>query len=150
MSMSPEDRLVGLLSRWLARHIGNAGLRAGMDAAGRAGLSPEQEEAVDELVAELERAGPAERGDVGDGVVARRSRRWPSASLDGCSPGSSARSGRSSRWRLGRLRVESSIEAAAGDSVAIDGRLPHRRRRRWDDAAFDAPSTCGRLARATI
>ena len=64
MSMSPEDRLVGLLSRWLARHIGNAGLRAGIDAAGRAGLSPEQEEAVDELVAELERAGPAERGDV--------------------------------------------------------------------------------------
>jgi hypothetical protein len=64
MSMSPEDRLVGLLSRWLARHIGNAELRAEIEAAGRDGLSTEQDEALDELVAELERAGPTERGDV--------------------------------------------------------------------------------------
>jgi hypothetical protein len=62
--MSPEDRLVGLLSRWLARHIGNAQLRAETEAAGREGLSPEQAEAVDELLAELERAGPDARGDL--------------------------------------------------------------------------------------
>jgi len=62
--MSPEDRLVGLLSRWLARHIGNAELREEIEAAGRDGLSTEQGEALDELVAELERAGPAGRGDV--------------------------------------------------------------------------------------
>jgi hypothetical protein len=62
--MSPEDRLVGLLSRWLARHVGNADLRAEIDAAGRDGLSPEQSEAVDELLAELERAGPNGRGDL--------------------------------------------------------------------------------------
>jgi hypothetical protein len=62
--MSPEDRLVSLLSHWLARHIGNAELQAEIEAAGRAGLSPEQEEALDELVAELERAGPTQRGEV--------------------------------------------------------------------------------------
>ena len=62
--MSPEDRLVSLLSHWLARHIGNVELRAEIEAAGRKGLSPEQEDAVDELVAELARAGPSERGDV--------------------------------------------------------------------------------------
>ncbi|HZO62000.1 MAG TPA: hypothetical protein VFB35_03380 [Gaiellaceae bacterium] len=64
MSTSPEDRIVGLLSRWLARHLDNAQLRAGVAAAGRHGLSPGQAEAVEELVAELERAGPTERGDV--------------------------------------------------------------------------------------
>jgi hypothetical protein len=64
MSMSPEDRLVGLLSRWLARHIGNAELRAEIQAAGRDGLSAEQAAAVDELAAELDRAGPTGRGDV--------------------------------------------------------------------------------------
>jgi hypothetical protein len=62
--MSPEDRLVGLLSRWLARHIGNARLQAEIEAAGREGLSPEQSEAVDELLAELGRAGPNARGDL--------------------------------------------------------------------------------------
>ena len=64
MSMSPEDRLVGLLSRWLARHVGNDELRAEIDAAGREGLSPQQSEAVDELLAGLERAGPNGRGDL--------------------------------------------------------------------------------------
>ena len=60
--MSPEDQIVGLLSRWLARHIDNADLRAGMEAAGREGLSPEQDEALDELEEELERTGPTGRG----------------------------------------------------------------------------------------
>ncbi|HEY7603923.1 MAG TPA: hypothetical protein VH760_06640 [Gaiellaceae bacterium] len=62
--MSPEDRLVGILSRWLARHVGNDQLRAEIEAAGRAGLSPGQLEAVDELLAELDRAGPSGRGDL--------------------------------------------------------------------------------------
>ncbi|HEY7693011.1 MAG TPA: hypothetical protein VH816_11780 [Gaiellaceae bacterium] len=64
MSTSPEDRIVGLLSRWLARHLDNTELREGIAAAGRHGLSPDQADAVDELVAELGRAGPTERGDV--------------------------------------------------------------------------------------
>ena len=63
-SMSPEDRLVSLLSHWLARHIGNDDLRAQVEAAGRDGLSSEQSEAVDELLAELERTGPNGRGDL--------------------------------------------------------------------------------------
>jgi hypothetical protein len=62
--MSPEDRLVSLLSHWLARHVGNVELRAEIEAAGRGGLSPEQSEAVDELLAELERAGSNGRGDL--------------------------------------------------------------------------------------
>jgi hypothetical protein len=64
MSTSPEDRIVGLLSRWLARHLDNTELREGIAAAGRAGLSEEQAGAVDELVSELHRAGPTERGGV--------------------------------------------------------------------------------------
>ena len=62
--MSPEDRLVGLLSRWLARHIVNAELHSEIETAGREGLSPEQAEALDELLAELERTGPNGRGDL--------------------------------------------------------------------------------------
>ncbi len=62
--MSPEDRLVSLLSHWLARHIGNDELRAQIEAAGQDGLSAEQSEALDELVAELERVGPHGRGDL--------------------------------------------------------------------------------------
>ena len=63
-SMSPEDQIVGLLSRWLARHIDNGELRAGLDAAGREGLSAEQDEALDELVEELKRTGATGRGDL--------------------------------------------------------------------------------------
>jgi hypothetical protein len=62
--MSPEDQLVSLLSHWLARHIGNDELRAGLRAAGRNGLSADQSEALDELVAELDRIGSKSRGDV--------------------------------------------------------------------------------------
>jgi hypothetical protein len=64
MSTSPEDRIVGLLSRWLARHLDNTELREGIAAAGREGLSEEQAVAVGELVAELDRAGPTDRGGV--------------------------------------------------------------------------------------
>jgi hypothetical protein len=63
MSTSP-DAIVFLLSRWLARHLDNAALRQELQTAGRAGLSAEQVEAVEELVAELEHVGPNERGSV--------------------------------------------------------------------------------------
>jgi hypothetical protein len=62
--MSPEDKPVGLLSRWLARHADNAQLRAGIAEAGREGLSAGQSEALDELLAALERAGPSRHGDL--------------------------------------------------------------------------------------
>ena len=62
--MSPEDRIVTLLSRWLARHLDNVRLHEEIVAAGRDGLSADQEEAVDELLGELARAQPKERGDV--------------------------------------------------------------------------------------
>jgi hypothetical protein len=62
MSMSPEDELVGLLSRWLARHLDNEQLREGIAGAGREGLSVEQSAAVNELVDALERAGATGRG----------------------------------------------------------------------------------------
>jgi hypothetical protein len=61
MSTNPEDRIVALLSRWLARHLDNTRLRAELEAAGRDGLSAEQRELVDELAAELGRAAPDER-----------------------------------------------------------------------------------------
>ena len=64
MSMSPEDQIVSLLSHWLARHIGDAQLRAGLAQAGRDGLSEEQLQALDELDAELERTGYTGRGDL--------------------------------------------------------------------------------------
>lgn len=64
MSMSPEDRLVNLLSRWLARHVGNAELLAAVDAIDRTPLSPVQAEAVDWLLDALRRAAPGERGQL--------------------------------------------------------------------------------------
>jgi hypothetical protein len=62
MSMSPEDRIVGLLSRWLARHLDNDELRAGIEETGRQGLSAGQSAALDELIAGLDRAGRTGRG----------------------------------------------------------------------------------------
>ena len=62
--MSPEDRLVTLLSSWLARHLDNIELETGIEAAGREGLSPAQAEALDELLAELAGAGRTERGEL--------------------------------------------------------------------------------------
>ena len=68
MSMSPEtrtdDRLITLISRWLARHIGNAELERGLAESDRASLAPGQVEAVDELAEKLERAAPGERGEL--------------------------------------------------------------------------------------
>jgi hypothetical protein len=62
--MSPEDQIVGLLSRWLARHIDNTELGSGLAAAGRDGLSEDQTTALDELKEELVRTGPTGRGDL--------------------------------------------------------------------------------------
>ena len=59
MSTSPEpshrpaDRIVSLLSHWLARHVGDDELQRGLETVGTAGLSPAQAEAVDEVLAEL-------------------------------------------------------------------------------------------------
>ncbi len=63
MSTSPEDRIVALLSRWLARHLDNAQLRDEVQAAGRDGLSAAQTEAVDELLAALA-TGPEGRASL--------------------------------------------------------------------------------------
>ena len=49
-----EDRIVNLLSHWLARHIGDEELRAGIAAVGTGELGDEQAEAVDELLDEFE------------------------------------------------------------------------------------------------
>jgi hypothetical protein len=66
--MSPEtrvdDRLIMLISRWLARHIGNAELERGLAESDRAELAPGQLEAVDELAAHLQKAAPGERGEL--------------------------------------------------------------------------------------
>ena len=59
MSASPDrnvradDRLVTLISHWLARHLGDDELLRGIEVVARDELRPEQAEAVDELLAEL-------------------------------------------------------------------------------------------------
>ena len=59
MSTSPEpapaaaDRIVSLLSHWLARHTSTIELRDALERIGTRELSPEQAEAVDEVIAEL-------------------------------------------------------------------------------------------------
>ena len=61
MSTSP-DALVTTLSRWLARHVDDAELRAEVAAADPATFSPGQAEALAELREELDRANG--RGDL--------------------------------------------------------------------------------------
>ena len=64
MSASPklaaDDRLVGVLSHWLARHVSDDELRRAVTAVELADLAPVQAEAVDELRGEL--AGEPGRG----------------------------------------------------------------------------------------
>jgi len=61
MSANPEDRLVTLLSHWLARHASNEELMRGLDEAEIEALEPEQATAVQELRIELRSTnGPAE------------------------------------------------------------------------------------------
>ena len=57
-----DDRIVTLLSRWLARHLDDEELRHGVSEIGTSDLSAEQAEAVDELLAELEQR-TGSRGD---------------------------------------------------------------------------------------
>jgi hypothetical protein len=68
MSMSPEqhadDRLIMLISRWLARHIGNAELERGLAETDRSALAPGQAEAVDELAEHVKGAAPGQRGEL--------------------------------------------------------------------------------------
>ena len=53
--MNREDHVVTLISRWLAGHIADGELCAGLQTDG---LSEEQAQAVDELAQELERPDP--------------------------------------------------------------------------------------------
>ena len=61
-ALRPDDEIVSALSHWLAFHLGNAELRARLQAIGTDGLSTDQAEAVEELLAELETAPEGTRG----------------------------------------------------------------------------------------
>ena len=50
-----DDRLVSVLSHWLARHADDDELRHTLERADRKQLSPDQLEAVEELLADLRR-----------------------------------------------------------------------------------------------
>ena len=53
--MTPaEDRIVNVLSHWLARHVGDEDVRSELERVDRNELSPDQAEAGEELRAELE------------------------------------------------------------------------------------------------
>jgi hypothetical protein len=58
----PEDDVVSALSHWLAFHLGNDDLRARLRSISTSGLEPEQADAVEELLDELERAPEGHRG----------------------------------------------------------------------------------------
>ena len=69
MSTSPdttatEDRLIAVISKWLGRHVGNEELRRQITESGTDGLTPGQVEAIEELVQELDRVAPGQRGHV--------------------------------------------------------------------------------------
>ncbi len=53
MSTNPEDRLVTVLSQWLARHVDDDALRREVEAVDVSRLEPEQAEAVQELREQL-------------------------------------------------------------------------------------------------
>ncbi|MGH3103652.1 MAG: hypothetical protein ACRDN6_06100 [Gaiellaceae bacterium] len=52
-SERPEDALVSLISHWLARHLGNKELFAGLQAVDTSELAPGQAAVVGELLEEL-------------------------------------------------------------------------------------------------
>jgi hypothetical protein len=62
MSTRPDDELVNLLSQWLARHVDDDELRAGLTAVGSDGLNERQQQALRELQTDLE--GGQDRGDL--------------------------------------------------------------------------------------
>ncbi len=53
MSTSPDNRIVALLSRWLARHIGDDELRSGLGVIRTDGLTRAGADLVGELEVEL-------------------------------------------------------------------------------------------------
>ena len=55
--MNPEDRLVNVLSQWLARHVGDDELRREVESADISKLSAEQQEALGELREQLASTG---------------------------------------------------------------------------------------------
>lgn len=61
MSTSPEDRIVNLLSHWLARHVGDDELKRALVSTDTSMLGPGERAAVEELRTEL-----AEHGSGGD------------------------------------------------------------------------------------
>jgi len=65
--MSPDDHVVTVISRWLARHVSDEELLRELDKAGSAGLAEDQAQAVEELRAEL----AAGRGGAALDMVAR-------------------------------------------------------------------------------
>ena len=167
-----DDELVSLLSQWLMRSLGNDELRKRIEEIGTAELAPGQRTAVDELLVALGNALPGERGDLE--MVVRET--VESLAYGDCcaprAPGSSVvrpagtavalggvHGHRQGGWR-GRRRsparatgIRLEVEApetagdlAIGDSVAIDGVLPDRRR---GGRRAGSPSTrCRRPSRA--
>jgi hypothetical protein len=57
-SSRPEDRVISLLSHWLARHLDTSALVAKLGEIDLSGLSPGEIEVVEELAAELDAARP--------------------------------------------------------------------------------------------
>ncbi len=60
----PDDEIVTLLSAWLSYQLSNSELRTRVAAIGAGGLTPEQAEAVEELLEELAVAPADARGDL--------------------------------------------------------------------------------------
>ncbi len=50
----PEDRIVNLLSQWLARHLGDSELRERLEEIGTADLCPHEAEAVGDVLEALD------------------------------------------------------------------------------------------------
>jgi len=62
MSTRPDDELVNLLSQWLARHVDDDELRAGLTAVDSDDLSERQQQALGELLTHLD--GGRDRGEL--------------------------------------------------------------------------------------
>jgi hypothetical protein len=62
MSTRPDDELVNLFSQWLARHVDDDELRAGLAAVDSGDLSERQQDALRELLADLD--GGKDRGEL--------------------------------------------------------------------------------------
>jgi hypothetical protein len=62
MFTRPDDELVNLLSQWLARHVDDDELRAGLTAVDSDDLSERQQQALGELLTDLD--GDRDRGEL--------------------------------------------------------------------------------------